>query len=310
MGRTSKVASAEWVEYRSAVADSYPNPLLHLAAIGATTASHWPTKREFPLLGRNIVVTRDARHASSLVNSLRSLGAYVESCPTIEIAPPDDPSHLEDAVSRLSSYNWVVFTSANGVERLVECLLASGRDVRGFGDARLACIGPATAEALRARGLRVDVIPESYVAESLFEALASAGPMDGARILLARAAVARDVLPDALREAGATVDVIDAYRTIVPAGAAESIRRVVDSPDGVLVTLTSSSTASHFAALAGDSRVSGVEAACIGPITSATARELGFSVVVEATTFTTAGLVEAIVNWATADDGGQSDQSA
>ena len=310
MRTTSQVASAECVEYRSVVADSYPNPLLRLAALGVTTASHWPTKRDFPLLGRKIAVTRDARHASSLVNALRNLGASVASCPTIEIAPPDDPSNLDAAVARLSSYDWVVFTSANGVERLIERLLASGRDVRDFGNARFACIGPATAESLRARGLRVDVMPESYVAESLLEALSAAGPMDGARVLLARAAVARDVLPDSLREAGASVDVVEAYRTIVPAEAAEAVRRVVDSPDEVLVTLTSSSTASHFASLAGDSHIAGVEAACIGPITSATARGLGFSVVVEATTFTTTGLVEAIVNWATAVDGGQTDQSA
>lgn len=293
-----------------AVADPRPNPLLPLAALGLAAVALRPTKRDFPLLGITIAVTRDARRESGLSESLQSLGASVVKCPTIEIIGAADPSRLDDALVRADRFDWIIFTSANGVDRTIDRLLASGKDVRSFGAAKLAAIGPATAEALRARGLRVDVVPEEYVAESLFSALEAVGQLAGARVLLARAAVARDVLPDALREAGAVVEVVEAYRTVVPEGAAATVRRLLESQDRVLVTFTSSSTVTNFKFLAAGTGFSGVQAACIGPITAATARDSGLTVVVEATTFTTAGLVDAIVDWAKALESGQAEESA
>lgn len=292
------------------MADQKPNPLLPLAALGLAAVALRPTKREFPLLGITVAVTRDARQASGLSDSLSRLGACVLPCPTIEIVDAPDPTRLDDALSHLDSYDWVVFTSANGVERTIDRLLASGRDVRSFGAARLAAIGPATADALRARGLRVDVVPGEYVAESLFAALQASGPLAGARVLLARAAIARDVLPDALRALGAIVDVVEVYRTVLPESAPARVRQILENPERLLVTFTSSSTVRNFASLTGGTAHSAVRAACIGPVTAATARDSGFSVVVEASTFTTAGLVDAIVDWANTRDGGQAGDSA
>lgn len=292
------------------MADPKPNPVLPLVALGLAALALRPTKRDFPLLGITIAVTRDARQVSGLSESLRALGASVVQCPTIEIIEAADSSRLDDALAHANLFDWIIFTSANGVERTIDRLLASGRDVRSFGMAKLAAIGPATAEAIRGRGLRVDVVPEEYVAESLFAALQAFGPLAGARVLLARAAVARDVLPNALREAGAVVDVVEAYRTVVPEGAAATVRHLLENPDRVLVTFTSSSTVTNFKSLAAGTGFSGVQAACIGPITAAAARDSGFSVVVEATTFTTAGLVEAIVDWARTLESGQAGESA
>lgn len=294
----------------AAVADPKPNPLVPLAALGLAAAALRPSKSDFPLLGITVAVTRDARHASGLSDSLRALGASVVQCPTIEIVDAADPTRLDDALAHLDRYDWVVFTSANGVERAIDRLLASGRDVRSFGAARLAAIGPATADALRARGLRVDVVPEEYVAESLFASLQADGPLAGTRVLLARAAVARDVLPDALRAAGAVVDVVEAYRTVVPETASATIRRLLESRNRLLVTFTSSSTVRNFASFADGTGLSDVRAACIGPITAASARDSGFSVVVEASIFTTRGLVDAIVDWARTLESGQAEESA
>lgn len=293
-----------------AVADPKLNPLVPLAALGFAALALRPTRRDFPLLGITIAVTRDTRRVSGLSQSLQALGASVVQCPTIEIIGAADPTRLDDALARAEGFDWIVFTSANGVERTIDRLLASGKDVRSFGAAKLAAIGPATAEALRARGLRVDVVPDEYVAESLFSALETVGPLAGAHVLLARAAVARDVLPDALRAAGAVVEVVEAYRTVVPEDAAATVHQLLESPDRILVTFTSSSTVTNFKSLATGTGVSGLRAACIGPITATTARDSGFSVVVEATTFTTAGLVDAIVDWAKALESGQAEESA
>lgn len=285
------------------MANANPDPLQRLAAIGLGALSLWPSRDRFPLLGLTIAVTRDVRQAPPLTAALEARGARVIPCPTIEIGPPADPRAVDSAFERLGTYEWVVFTSANGVTRFLDGLLGTGRDVRAFGSARIAAIGPATAAAVRARGLRVDLVPDAYVAEALYDGLSSAGPLDGARILLARAAIARDVLPEALRGAGAAVDVVEVYRTGLPANAGANIRAMMACGPPDLVAFTSSSTVENFVTAAGGSE--GVVGACIGPVTSQTARTLGIPVAVEAPVFTVDGLVDAIVAWRAAAAGGQ-----
>lgn len=246
---------------------------------------------KLPLFGRRIVVTRDRRQAPELADPLEELGAEVLLAPVIEIRPPTDPGPLRAAVARLSCYDWLIFTSVNGVRSFIEQLDASDCDLRSL-RARICAIGPATRAAVEALHLKVDRMPEEYVAESLLEALA-ADDLKGKRVLLPRAAVARDVVPVELARRGAQVDVVEAYRTEPPeacrAAVAEALAR---RPHWI--TFTSSSTVRNFAQAAAGLPLEGVRIASIGPITSRTARELGFEVAIEAQPHTVAGLVEAI----------------
>jgi uroporphyrinogen III methyltransferase / synthase len=249
-----------------------------------------------PLFGRTVVVTRARAQASALVDALRRLGAATVEVPAIEIADPDDGGDaLRHAAARLGSYDWVVLTSPNGAERLLGAVRAVGGDGRSFAGARLAAIGPGTAEALAAGNLTVDLVPERFVAESLLDAFPDP-PAGGGRVLLARAAVARGVLPDGLRERGWEVDVVDAYRTVaVPLTDAQ--RDVAAAAD--VITFTSSSTVERYLD-AGPDAVPPV-VACIGPVTAATARRLGLDVTIEADVHTIPGLLDALVTWARAN---------
>ena len=253
-----------------------------------------PDMSSFPLLGQRIVVTRAREQAGELAARLRELGAEAIEFPTIEFLPPADPAPLDAAIARLASYDWIVFTSANGVHRFIERLDASAHDLRSLG-ARIAAIGPATRAALERLHLKVDVTPPEYVAEGLLAALASED-LEGQRILLPRAAVARDTLPRELARRGARVDVVEAYRTAIPQGAAAQAREIFSGarrPEWI--TFTSSSTVTNFLEAAGARALEGVRAASIGPVTSATARRHGIEVSVEAAEYTTEGLVSAIV---------------
>ncbi len=247
-----------------------------------------------PLFGRRIVVTRAREQASTLAEKLRSLGAAAIELPTIEIRPAADYRPLDCAIARLADYDWLIFTSANGVRFFLERLDHSAVDLRAL-RAKICAIGPATATALEALHLKVDLMGREYVAEGLLEAFR---PFDltGARVLLPRAAVARDVVPAELARRGAHVDVVEAYRTAVPDGAAEAAAAIFHAerkPDWI--AFTSSSTVRNFAAAAGPGALAGVKVASIGPITSATARELGIEVTSEASVYTIDGLVEAIL---------------
>jgi uroporphyrinogen III methyltransferase/synthase len=247
-----------------------------------------------PLLGRRVLVTRTRTQASELSAALRDAGAAPIELPVIDVVDPrDGGAALRDAAARLGSYDWVVVTSPNGAERLLEAVEANDGDARAFGGTRLAAIGPGTARALRDGGLRADVVPERFVAESLLEALPAAPP-EGGRVLLARAEVARDVLPDGLRAAGWAVDVVDAYRT-VPATVTDDQRAAAVSAD--IATFTSSSTVERYLELLGPDAVPPV-VACIGPVTAATARSSGLTVDIEATEHTIPGLVDALTSWA------------
>ena len=251
-----------------------------------------------PLFGRRIVITRARRQASRLAARLRSLGADVVEFPTIEIREASDYAALDEAIARLADYDWLAFTSVNGVEYFTRRLDASAADLRAL-RAKICAIGPMTARAIEALHLKVDVMPKQFVAESLIEAFA---PFDlqGKRVLLPRAKVAREVLPEALRARGARVDVVPAYETVIPAGAAERAREVsAKKPHWVL--FTSSSTVKNFVETAGAAALDGVGIASIGPVTSNTARSLGLGVTLEAKPYTIDGLIEALL---TAERGG------
>jgi uroporphyrinogen III methyltransferase/synthase len=249
-----------------------------------------------PLFGRRVLVTRTRQQASELVASLRQLGADPIELPVIEVADAvDGGAALREAAGRLSSYDWVVVTSPNGARRLLGAVADVGLDARAFGRAALAAIGPGTTRALAEGGLRADLVPPVSVGESLLDAL-PAPPAGGGRILVARAEVARDVLPDGLRVRGWSVDVVDAYRTVA-ATLSPDQRAAAAGAD--IVTFTSSSTVTRLLELVGPDAIPGI-VACIGPVTAATAREHGLSVDIEAVDHTVAGLVDALVAWAAA----------
>jgi uroporphyrinogen III methyltransferase/synthase len=242
-----------------------------------------------PLFGQTIVITRARDQAGALGSRLTALGAQVVEIPTIEIQPPSDWKPLDAAIARLEGFDWLIFTSANGVRFFTERLDRSQRDLRGL-RARICAIGPATAAAVAALHLKVDLMPAEYVAESVVAAFEKI-PLEGARVLLPRAAVARDLIPKELEKLGARVQVVEAYRTVKPENASwpESLH-----PDWVV--FTSSSTVENFYALFGSEILNGVRVASIGPVTSATARRLGLRVDVEPEEHTTHAVVKAIVS--------------
>jgi uroporphyrinogen III methyltransferase/synthase len=247
---------------------------------------------QLPLFGRRFVVTRASEQAGVLAEKLRSLGADVAELPAIAIRPMDDYSALDAAIEKLPSYDWLVFTSVNGVRFFFERLDGSRRDTRDL-PARICAIGPATRRELEKLHLKVDLVPEEYVAEALVRAFENCG-MQGKRVLLARAAAARELLPGELRRLGASVDVAPAYRTVVPEDAAERARDVfARKPDWVL--FTSSSTVRNLVTIAGREALDGVKVASIGPVTSETARSLGIEVNVEAKPYTIDGLIETVL---------------
>jgi uroporphyrinogen III methyltransferase / synthase len=245
-----------------------------------------------PLFGRRIVVTRARGQADALSSRLRALGAEAIEAPTIEIGPPADAGPLDRAIAELASYDWLIFTSANGVRFFVDRLDRSATDLRALG-ARICAIGPATRAAVEGLHLKVDVIGQEYVAEGLIEALATFD-LAGKRVLLPRAAVARDLVPVELARRGAQVDVVEAYRTTVPEGAPERVREVLaQRPD--CITFTSSSTVQNLVLVAGVEAIRGIPAVTIGPVTTETARRLGVKVAAQARVFTIDGLLEAIL---------------
>ncbi|HKX17591.1 MAG TPA: uroporphyrinogen-III synthase [bacterium] len=246
------------------------------------------------LAGRRIVVTRP-RDDGHLRRLLEAEGAAVLECPAIQIAPPSDYGPLDGALRNLAAYSWIVFTSRNGVAAVAGRLAALGMRPDALTGVRLAVIGPGTGEALRGHGLAAALAPEEFRAEALVEAFAGRD-VRGVRVLLPRAAAARDVLPDGLRALGAAVDVVAAYRT-EPGAPAPDVLQAVRAGAIDAVTFTSSSTVRHFLQLAGPDARRVLECtliACIGPVTAETARDAGLRVGAVASTYTLAGLVEAL----------------
>lgn len=244
-----------------------------------------------PLFGLGVLVTRASEQAESFAQLLRGGGARAYEVPVIDIRPPEDWTAVDAALQRLAEYDWIVFTSANGVRHFCDRLRTNGRDARTFAGAKLCAIGPDTASALGAYGLRADLVPEQFVAESVLESLTAYRPR---RVLIPRARVARDTLPAGLKAAGAEVDVVEAYRTELPPAAAPRLRELLASEDVDVVTFTSSSTVTNFIQLSGKPPAA-TKVACIGPITAATAREHGLQVDIIAEEYTTAGLYRAML---------------
>ncbi len=250
---------------------------------------------KLPLFGKRIVVTRAAGQARELSGRLAALGAEAIELPVISLVAPEDARPLDEAISRLEHFDWIVFTSVNGVRFFLERLDASDGDLRRL-RAKLCAIGPVTRKAIEALHLKVDLMPDEFVAESVAGAFARE-PMRGARVLLPRAEAARELLPEALRAMGAEVEVVAAYRNAIPDGAAGRARALFGEgavkPDWV--TFTSGSTVANFLAVAGERALEGVRRASIGPVTTAALRARGIAPDAEAREYTIDGLVEALV---------------
>jgi uroporphyrinogen-III synthase len=251
------------------------------------------------LNGKRIIVSRAKEQAGSLSNLLREEGADVLEIPFIEIRPAQSYEALDKAIENLLVYDWLILTSVNGVKALFSRLEKQGKSEADLLHLKIAAIGPATSKAIEKHGIPVDVMPDEYVAEAVVEELR--GQVKGERVLLVRAKVARDVIPNALRELGARVHVMEAYETVVPESSRVTILEALHSDKRpYAITFTSSSTVKNFVELVGEENVNsglldGVKLASIGPVTSATLQELGLRVDVEAKVYTIPGLVEAIL---------------
>jgi len=255
-----------------------------------------------PLFGRRIVVTRAREQASGFLERLSLLGADCVQFPTIRVVPPESWEPLDSAVRQLSRYDWALFTSVNGVKYFLERLEFLGKDVRAMGGLKIGAIGPRTAEAWTRMGIRPDLVPDEYRAEAVVEALARVG-VKGGKILIPRALKAREILPEALREMGAEVDVVPAYRTIRPDDDLERVKEMFRQKELDAVTFTSSSTVSNFMEMFKGSEealkewMSSVAVACIGPVTAKTARGFGLKVDVTPDEYTIDSLTDALVSY-------------
>lgn len=251
----------------------------------------WFEKR--PLFGKRIVVTRTRKQAGALSSRLRELGADVIELPTIRIEPPKDLKEFGQLVADAHTYEWIVFTSPNGVDAFFEMFFRIYKDVREIGGVRIAAIGPATAARVAAYHLQVDLQPAEYVAEGVIEAFKKDGSVENLKMLIARAETARDVLPTELAKLGAIVDVAVAYRTVAETEDVSGGQARLKDVGADMITFTSSSTAEHFKNL-GIPLPEGCKTASIGPVTSKTMQEIGYPVDVESKKFDIPGLVNAI----------------
>jgi len=269
-------------------------------------------KKSKPLLGIRVLIGRARHQAGALSTQLRQLGAQVLEIPFIEVRPPRSFRPLDTALKNLPTYDWLILTSVNGVDAMWKRMQKLGTDnrqlrtenweLRTGSPLHIAAIGPATQKAIEQRGIQVDIVPKEYVAESVVRALKN--KVQGKRVLLVRAKVARDVIPNELRRAGAHVDVVEAYETVVPQSSRTRLRAALSNPRRRphLVTFTSSSTVRNFVDLIGSrtakSRarlLGGILMSSIGPVTSSTLRDLGLPVDIAAKEFTIPGLIAAIV---------------
>jgi uroporphyrinogen III methyltransferase/synthase len=246
-----------------------------------------------PLYGKRIVVTRARSRAASLSARLAAAGAEVIEMPATRVQPLDS-APLRRAVERMRDYAWAIFTSQNAVDVFWGVLRAASLDARALAGVRVAAVGPSTAASLRARGIEVDVSPERFVAEGLIDEMRARDDVGGRRVLYACAEGARDVLPAALREMGAVVDLVFAYRSVADGEGAAALRARLEAGDVDLVTFTSASAVTAFAAAVGRDAARAAPSAVIGPVTASAARALGIDVVIEAAEATVQGLADAI----------------
>jgi len=260
----------------------------------------WFEKR--PLFGKSIVVTRAREQAGRFLSLLSDWGADCVEFPTIEILPPLNWERLDKAIENLEGYDWIIFTSVNGVEYFFKRLYELEKDARSLKGTRIGAIGPKTAEAVWERGIRADLIPNEYRAEAVVEEFKKLGTRE-LSILLPRAAGARDLLPEELRKMGFLVEVVEAYRTSIPERGTKDVKAMLMEGELDMVTFTSSSTVTNFMSLFREEGhrlkewMERVDVACIGPITAGTAQECGLKVSLVPETYTIDALTEAIVTY-------------
>lgn len=285
---------------RKADSEGFKNPALIIVGevVSLREKLNWFEKK--PLFGKRILITRSREQASVLSEALEELGAEALEFPTIRVAEPDDFKPLDLAIKDLAKYKWVIFTSVNGVEYFFRRLKYNRRDIRELHGAKLCAIGPKTREALETHNLIVDYVPNEFRAEEILKVL-QGKVAAGDRILLPRADIARKILPETLTGLGALVDEVTAYRTLLGAGQSGRILEMLREGEIHVITFTSSSTVRNFVHMLGVSDISnllaGVTVACIGPVTAATARELGINVDMVAEEYTIEGLVKAILKY-------------
>jgi uroporphyrinogen III methyltransferase / synthase len=265
------------------------------------SADQRPSRTAKPLLGKKVLITRPRERASRFATLLREHGAEPIEVPTIQIVPPDSWEPLDRALTAIHTYDWLIFTSVTGVQAFFERLEAQRRTRAALQGLSICAIGPATADELQAHGIRVAVMPSEYRAEAVAESLA-AFPLQGTRVLIPRAAVARDVLPQTLAACGAQVDVVEAYRTILPStDLAPDLWRLFEQESVDMVTFTSSSTVTNFVTLIGEvdlpQLLRETVIACIGPITAETVRSYGLRPTIVPAEYTIPGLTQAIVEY-------------
>ncbi|GFK93815.1 Uroporphyrinogen-III C-methyltransferase [Fundidesulfovibrio magnetotacticus] len=276
-----------------------------LLVVGEVVSLHdtlnWYEKR--PLLGKGVVVTRSREQASDLVRLLTDLGACAWEFPTIEVAPLADPAPVREALGRLNCFDWLVFTSVNGVKCFFAEMDAMALDARALGGLKVAAIGPATAQALAERGIRADFVPEKYVAESVVEGLLAL-QIGGKRVLIPRAAQAREVLPEELARAGAQVEVLPVYETKLAQQDPDEVLAAIEEGEIHFLTFTSSSTVDNFFQVVPAARVAALRdkltIACIGPVTAATLKKHGFEPDVQPENYTIPALAQSLVRAAAA----------
>ena len=250
-----------------------------------------------PLAGKKILITRAREQSSDFATLLKKLGAEVIEFPTIEIVPPIRWKELDQAIDQLTSYDWLIFTSANGVHFFCQRLRERRKSYHLPPSLRVCAIGPATARQLKEKKIFVDYMPKEFIAEAIlkgFEKMA----VNQERILLARAQKARDILPNGLRKMGAEVDVVEVYRTVKPKAGLKRLKKVLTDGKIDAITFTSSSTVDHFAELLKkeDLRklLKGIAIACIGPVTARTAKRWGMKVQVQPKQYTIPSLTRAV----------------
>jgi uroporphyrinogen III methyltransferase / synthase len=251
-----------------------------------------------PLFGKGVVITRPEKQADDLARLLIKEGANPIHFSTIKIVPPPGWRALDAAIKKLEDYDWLIFTSANGVAYFFERLFAKNKDIRDLKGVKICCIGPATAKQVEGKGIRVDLVPKKFISEGILESFSGIN-LRGKKILIARAAKARDVLLDGLKKSGANVDVVAAYETVNSGKKKNELEELFKENQVDVITFTSSSTVNNFVKIMGRnfSLPKDIKIACIGPVTEATAARAGFSVDIHQEEYTMEGLVGALIDY-------------
>jgi uroporphyrinogen III methyltransferase/synthase len=251
-----------------------------------------------PLFGKGVVITRPEKQADDLARLLINEGANPLHFPTIKIVPPPSWRDLDAAIKKLEDYDWLIFTSANGFAFFFERLFAKKKDIRDLKGVKICCIGPATAQQVESKGIKVDLVPAKFISEGILKSF-SAINLKGKKILIARAAKARDVLPEGLKKLGAKVDIVTAYVTVSSGKKKNDLETLFKENQVDIITFTSSSTVNNFVKIIGSSfkLPKSVKIACIGPVTAAAAKKAGLSVDIHQEEYTMEGLVGALINY-------------